>query len=293
MKKKSLKDIEIHVRKILNSDFFGAYHSHFLWNGLDFRDLREYVPGDSVKRIDWKTSARSNEIYIKNFEQERDLNLIFILDFWKSMEFGSSHKTKQESLLEIFFLLSFSAVKSWDKVWAYIFNGNVHNFFEPKNGEDNIQVIARACADMQKLDTKNNSKNTPTFLEAHIKNLEKLKLHNNLLCFCTDDLQLQSRQLKSLNVKNQILYCNIFDSFENELWEESYFLWFRSSKAWVFSNFGSKAKKRQYRDIRKQKIETLSKNMRALHIDYLKFDEQTNMYIYFLQHFAQSQLWKK
>lgn len=293
MKKRSIKDIEIHVRKILNSDFFGAYHSHFLWNGLDFRDLREYVPGDSVKRIDWKTSARSNDIYIKNFEQERDLNLIFILDLWKTMEFGSKHKTKLETLLEIFFLLSFSAVKSWDKVGAYIFNGATHNFFEPKNGEENIQVIARACSDMTKIANKKTTDSSTHFLKAHIKNLEKLKLSNNLLCFCTDDLQLQSKQLKSLNIKNQILYCNIFDGFENELWEESYFLWFWSSKSWIFSNFWSKAKKRQYRDIRTEKIEALSKNMRASHIDYLKFDEDTNMYIYFLQHFAQSQLWKK
>jgi len=290
MKRRSTKDIEIHVRKILNSDFFGAYHSHFLWNGLDFRDLREYVPGDSVKRIDWKTSARSNEIYIKNFEQERDLNLVFILDISPSMEFWSKDKTKIETLLEIFYLLSFAAVRSGDKVWAYIFNGTTHNFFEAKNWEENIQVIAKACFDMQNYKKE---KESGSFLEQHVKNLEKLKLHNNLLCFCTDNLELQSKQLKWLNAKNQILFCNIFDSFENKLWKEKYFLSFRSSNGWIFSNFSSETKNRQYRNLRQQKIQKISKSMRSSQIDYLHFDEETNMYIHFLQHFAQSQLWKK
>ena len=290
MKKRSRKDIEIHVRKILNSDFFGAYHSHFLWNGLDFRDLREYVPGDSVKRIDWKTSARSNEIFIKNFEQERDLHLIFILDLSAPMTFWSAYKTKSETLLEIFYLLSFAAVQSWDKVWAYIFNGNIHNYFEAKSWEENLQVIAKACEEMQNIQVKNN---TRSFLTHHINNLEKLKLHNSLLCFCTDNVEIESKQLKWLNVKNQILFCNIFDSFENDLWEEKYFLHFQSGHWSILSNFQSQTKKRKYRTLRQEKIKSLKKNMRLSHIDHLEFDENTNMYIHFLQHFQQSQLWKK
>jgi hypothetical protein len=290
MKKRSLKDIEIQVRKILNSDFFGAYHSHFLWNGLDFRDLREYVPGDSVKRIDWKTSARSNEIFIKNFEQERDLHLIFILDLSEPMNFWSKQKTKTETLLEIFYLLSFAATASWDKVGAYIFNGNVHNYFEAKSGEENLQVIAKACEEMQSVRIKKTKDN---LLEKHIKNIEKLKLHNSLLCFCTDNVEITTKELKWLNVKNQILFCNIFDSFENDLWEETYFLNLWSLTWWIFSNFHSWVKKRKYRKLRQEKIDSLSKSMRSLHIDHLQFDEATNMYIHFLQHFQQSQLWKK
>ncbi len=85
---KALKNIEIKSDKLVNSLISGAYRSIFLGNGIDFSELRHYVIGDDIRFIDWKASARSNEIYIKQFQEEREAIFHFIFDYTKSMFFG-------------------------------------------------------------------------------------------------------------------------------------------------------------------------------------------------------------
>ncbi len=285
MKRSQAKSIEIRVRKILNSDFFGAYNSHFNGNWLDFRDLREYVPWDSVKRIDWKTSARNNEIFIKNFEEERDLSIVFFINVWESMQFGSRVKRKIDTLIEILYTLWLTAIQSWNRIWAYIYNGKQHIYHEAKKWEENIQKILNSIIDISQLD----SKSPHDFFMEHLELLEKLKIKNSLICVGTDSLDLETSKLRWLNAKNQILVCNIFDRFENELWDESFMLSFWSWSFSCISPLNSTVKRRKYRDIRTQKQDTLSRSLRSSHIDYLEFDDLTNVYIHFLRYFQQ---WK-
>jgi len=190
-------------------------------------------------------------------------------------------------MLELFYTLWLAAVKAGDKVWAYIYSGKVHKFFEFKKWEDYIQKIANSCEDFLLIDSKN--KNTD-FLSLHIKNLEKLKIKNSLLCICTDTLEIETKILRWLNAKNQILYCNIFDSFENNLWDSQLLVHLKDWK-WLISNsYGSQKLKRSYRTLRSEKIRTLSKKLLSSHIDYLQFDDTTHIHIHFLKYFQQ---WQK
>lgn len=289
MERKKIKEIEIHVRKTLNSDFFGAYNTHFLWNGLEFSDLREYVPGDSVKRIDWKTTARQNDVFVKNFEQERDLKVFFFLDVSSTMHFWSRNKTKFQTLVELLYTLWFAAVKSGDTVWAYIYNWNVQRFIDFGKWEETLQKIAYACHEMQQVSQSDIWEN---IFETHIKNLQKLKIKDALVCICSDTLNISSKVFKGLNARNELLYCNIFDSFENVLCEENIAFSFSQWKKSFWWFFSSQEKSRTYRSLRQNKIQTLSRDLLSSRIDYLCFDESTHIYIAFLKYFKQAHRWK-
>lgn len=287
MPRKHTKNIEISVRKILDNNFFWAYNSHFTGNWLEFSDLRNYVPWDSVKRIDWKTTAKNNEIFIKNFDQERDLKILFFLDFWVKMQFWSKTKKKIDTSIEIFYTLWLAAHKAWDAVGAYLYNWGVHKFFEYKKWEGHLEHISSSCEDFQNISLKKSDKN---HFWLHIKNLEKLKITNALICICTDNTEFDTKILKGLNAKNQILFCNISDSFERNLWGENHHFHLRDQNSSFFWSLLDSKKQRKFRSIQKQKKDILKKLLLSSHIDYLEFDDNSHIYVCFLKYF---QKWNK
>jgi len=114
------KDLEIKVKKQLSWDFLGSFKSAFKWLWVEFDSLREYIPWDSVKSIDWKTTAKLWDIYVKNYEEEKDLKILFLIENTESLDFGSEKQTKKEILKEIYFILAQSALSTGHSIWTYI-----------------------------------------------------------------------------------------------------------------------------------------------------------------------------
>ena len=109
---KKVRKIEIHTTKLVNDLFGGEYQSVFKGQGIEFADVREYIPGDDIRSIDWNVTARSDKAYIKKYVEEREMTVIFAVDMSGSQNFGSAFKLKSEIAAEITALLSFSAVNS-------------------------------------------------------------------------------------------------------------------------------------------------------------------------------------
>ncbi|MEM4396526.1 MAG: DUF58 domain-containing protein [Candidatus Woesearchaeota archaeon] len=103
---KSVREIEIKTNKLVNTLIYGNFQSVFLGNGIDFMDLREYIPGDDIRFIDWKSSARKDEIFIKKYNEERESVYCFILDYSKSMFF---RKKLEFSLLLLSGMMMYAA----------------------------------------------------------------------------------------------------------------------------------------------------------------------------------------
>src|SRR5262245_24484037 len=96
----------------------GQYKSHFKGTGVQFSEHRQYYTGDDVRHIDWNVSARSKDLVIKKFEEERELNVLLVVDVSGSEKFGSSQKLKSEILAEMAGMLSYAAIHTGDKVGA-------------------------------------------------------------------------------------------------------------------------------------------------------------------------------
>ena len=140
---KTVSRIELSVRGPLDSMMAGAYHSSFKGNGVEFSEVREYVPGDDVRTIDWNVTARMGTPYIKKFVEERELTLMLMVDASSSSEFGSGKEMKGEVMAAITALLSFAAVRHGDKVGLLIFTDQVELFIPPAKGRKHVLRLIR------------------------------------------------------------------------------------------------------------------------------------------------------
>ncbi|MBR0459836.1 MAG: DUF58 domain-containing protein [Victivallales bacterium] len=140
---KKIRYIQIFTSKTVNDVLAGEYQSAFKGSGMEFDEVREYQPGDEVRSIDWNVTARQGRPYVKRFHEERELTVMFLVDLSASGKFGSSTQTKNELAAELCALLSFSAVKSNDKVGLILFTDRIERFIPPAKGTTHALRIIR------------------------------------------------------------------------------------------------------------------------------------------------------
>lgn len=131
---KKVKRIEITTRQMVDSILSGSYHTKFKGHGMQFADLREYYLGDDIRHIDWKVTARTQSAHIKKFEEERELQVYFLVDMSASGLFGSKTRLKIDAISEICAFLAFAAVRNNDKVGMILFTDQVEKHIPPKKG---------------------------------------------------------------------------------------------------------------------------------------------------------------
>lgn len=140
---KKIKRIHIKSRRIADSMMTGKYRSAFKGVGMEFEEVREYVPGDEVRSIDWKVSARMGRPFVKLFKEERERIVMLLIDMSASNRFGSKGSLKLEKAAEIAAVLAFNAIRSGDKAGALLFTDKVEKYIQPKRGAGHIWTLLR------------------------------------------------------------------------------------------------------------------------------------------------------
>ena len=139
----SVRRVEVRTNRLVNDTMVGAYLSHFKGRGMDFEELREYIPGDDVRDIDWNVTHRLGRPFVKRFREERELTAVLAVDVSASSSFGSANRTKREFACEIAATLAFSAAKNGDKVALLLFTDEVELFVPPRKGRRHILRLVR------------------------------------------------------------------------------------------------------------------------------------------------------
>lgn len=121
----------------------GAYLSVFKGRGMEFDEVRPYVPGDDVRTIDWNVTARTGEPHVKRYVEERELTVMLLCDVSHSQDFGSGQRSKLEAAVELCALLALSAVESGDKVGLLLFHGGADVYIPPRKGDKHALRIIR------------------------------------------------------------------------------------------------------------------------------------------------------
>ena len=125
----------------------GAYLSVFKGRGMEFDEVRPYVPGDDVRTIDWNVTARTGEPHVKRFVEERELTVMLLVDVRASQDFGSGRRSKLEAAVELSALLAMSAVENGDKVGLLLFHGGADLYIPPrKGGKHALRVVREVLA---------------------------------------------------------------------------------------------------------------------------------------------------
>lgn len=140
---KKVRQIEIQTGKLVSETFSGEYLSVFKGQGIEFAEVREYIPGDDIRSIDWNVTARTGVPYIKKYNETRELTLIIACDVSASQRFGSLDKLKQETAAELAALFAFSAMTNNDKVGLLLFSDKIELFVPPKKGKKHILRLIR------------------------------------------------------------------------------------------------------------------------------------------------------
>jgi uncharacterized protein (DUF58 family) len=140
---KKVRQIEIRTNRLVNDSLAGEYHSVFRGRGMDFDEVREYVPGDEIRTIDWNVTARAGRPFVKKFTEERELTILLLVDVSASGNFGSTHQSKRELAAELASVLAFSAIRNSDKVGLILFTDQVEQYIPPKKARRHVLRVVR------------------------------------------------------------------------------------------------------------------------------------------------------
>ncbi len=139
----ALRTIEIHTARLANENLSGTYNSSFKGQGLAFREVRPYQPGDDVRSIDWNVSARMNDTFVKVFVEEREMTVMLVVDLSPSERFGTQRAPKTRVASEVAALLAFSAIRNNDRVGLILSTNKVERLVPPKKGEKHVMRVVR------------------------------------------------------------------------------------------------------------------------------------------------------
>jgi len=140
---RKVRRIQIVATRAVDDLFAGAYHSAFRGRGMEFDEVREYLPGDEVRTIDWNVTARTGTPHVKRHKEERELTVLFLVDLSASGAFGTALRSKFELLTEVTALLMFSALKNNDKVGLLLFADEPLRYLPPRKGKANVLRFLR------------------------------------------------------------------------------------------------------------------------------------------------------
>ena len=141
--------VEIVALRAVNDAMVGAYLSRFKGRGTDFEELREYVPGDDVRTMDWNVTARTGKPFVRLHREERELTMVLALDVSGSSAFGSGDRTLRERAAEAAACLAVSALKAGDKVGLLLFTDREELWIRPKKGRRQVLRVIREALEFR------------------------------------------------------------------------------------------------------------------------------------------------
>lgn len=166
---KKVRKIEIKSRNLSQNIFSGMYHSAYKGRGVIFSEVREYLPGDDVRDIDWNVTARQNRPFVKVYEEDRELTMMLLIDVSASEWFGSTSDSKRDVMAEIGATLAFSSIDNNDKVGVIFFSDKIEKFIPPKKGKGHILLIIREILNLQPTSRGTDINKALEFLNSAVK----------------------------------------------------------------------------------------------------------------------------
>ncbi|REJ82346.1 MAG: DUF58 domain-containing protein [Bacteroidetes bacterium] len=208
---RKVRKIEIKTRGLSSHIFSGEYHSAFKGRGMAFSEVREYMPGDDIRTIDWNVTARFGHPFVKVFEEERELTVMLLVDLSASGEFGTREQFKKDLLIELCAVLSFSAIQNNDKIGLIFFTDKIEKFIPPKKGKTHILRIIRELINFE---PQNRQTNISEALR-YVVNVIKKKS----ICFVISDFMDDNFEdaLKLANKKHDVVALRVYDPFEQDI----------------------------------------------------------------------------
>lgn len=214
-----MRRLEIRTRRLVSDGLVGEYHSVFKGRGMDFDEVREYVPGDEVRTIDWNVTARAGRPFVKKYTEERELTILLAVDISASGNFGSGAQSKRELAGEVASVLALSAIRNNDKVGLLLFTDRIEEYIPPKKGRRHVLRVVREILFHKAVGRGTDSVAALDFAN-HL-------LHGRAIVFLVSDFQSNDdpqraraalrRSFRQTNRRHDLIAVHIEDPREQEL----------------------------------------------------------------------------
>jgi|TARA_Y100000310_G_scaffold12560_1_gene12936 uncharacterized protein (DUF58 family) len=262
---KNIKKLEITTKKVVGTHLIGTYKSAFKGRGLEFASFREYSQNDDASQIDWKASVRTNKLLIKEFEEERKIDIFFLIDVSNSMIFGSTDKLKNEYATELAASFVFTIIEAGDEVGYALFNDEIVKISHPSSGKHQFFNLAKDLTNPENYGGDYD-------IEKALKYLLSFLPQGTLLIIISDFIGLKenwTHYLKTTARKFDVIAIKIEDPRDIKLPAESYNIMLTdpySNKTIVVDPLYAKL---QYEEYAKNQKRNLEQSFRELRIDLL------------------------
>jgi uncharacterized protein (DUF58 family) len=208
---KKLRRYEIQIRKAINSQMQGDFHSIFKGTGLEFDDVRPYQYGDDIRTIDWHVSAKGHGTFVKTFKEEKEQTIFFILDVSGSQSIGSPGKTKFDIGTEICGVLALSGAKESSQVGLICYSDQREQYIKPKKG---IGQAYQIISHLERLDPKSSKTNLAKAISFALNSIRRRSVIVMISDFIDEGYH---RNLQSLARKHDLVVIHISDKRETDL----------------------------------------------------------------------------
>lgn len=208
---KKLRKYEIRVRKAINSQMQGDFHSIFKGSGLEFDDVRTYQYGDDVRTIDWNVTAKGHGTFVKTFIEEKEQTVMLLLDVSASQEIGPAKRQKIDTGREIAAIMALSAVKESSAVGLMCFSDQKEKYIKPGKGMKHSYELLSGIFKLQPVSKKTNLDQTIKTTLGMLKRRAVIFLISDFI----DEGYLHS--LKGMARKHDLVVIQLFDKRETHM----------------------------------------------------------------------------
>jgi uncharacterized protein (DUF58 family) len=262
-----IRSIQIKTSHMVTDLMSGKYVSAFKGHGMEFNAVREYTPGDDVRLIDWNVTARMNQPFIKEFIEERELNVMLIVDVSSSGEFGSTGKFKNEIAAEVASILAFAAIRNNDKIGLIIFTNKIEHYIPPKKGKAHIWNVIRTILSYQ-------PEEKLTDINIPLKFLLKIQ-KRKCITFLISDFQAKdyTTNLKLAKQKHELVAIAISDPREKSLPDIGFIhLKDAESGETILINTSNREMAKHFTSYEEKKRKNLKKYFHSIGVDTINID---------------------
>ncbi len=263
-----IKNLQIQTKNLVEGIESGAYNSKFRGGGIEFSEVREYVPGDDVKRIDWNVSARHNSLFVKEFVEENELNTYLILDLSASNNFGFK-KSKLDLSFEVAVSLMFLALKNNDRLGLGIFTDQLEKFIPSKKGKRQLLRIIKELIEYQPKSKETDILKSLSTLKNKLKRKSVIYIISD---FISDSYE---KPLKFLKLHHEVILINISDIKEMEIPDIGYaYIEDSETEEQILVNTSSEIFQKQYTEIMNQKTIENQNNIKKIGVDMINLSNE-------------------
>ena len=208
-------------RQPIHSILSGRHASKLRGRGLNFEELRNYLPGDDTRNIDWKVTARTREPYIRVYTEEKDRTVWLLVDQRISMFFGSRWKMKSVVAAEAAAAAAWRVLSQGDRVGAVIFDDSDLVVVPPHRSEERVaQILKQVVVKNHALNAKSGTEPGPGMLNKALKRVAALARHDCLICLIGDGTGIDEdtrKYVTRLTEHNDVLSVFIYDPLEQSM----------------------------------------------------------------------------